>query len=57
MAVERSAEELHVVYLARIKEARGIAAATQSPIHKKVWDDIADDWQRKAENLVSELKP
>jgi len=53
MAVEMSARELHFLYSARIKEARGMAAATKNPEHKKVWQDIADDWQRRADELGS----
>lgn len=39
-------------YLCRAEEARKIAATLRTPEDRRLWNEIADEWQRLAEQLV-----
>ena len=41
-------------YLCRAEEARKIAATLGSREDRQLWNEIADEWQRMAEQLVGE---
>jgi hypothetical protein len=41
-------------YLCRAAEARKIAASMRNSEHRQMWEEIADDWQRMAEQIVGE---
>jgi hypothetical protein len=43
------------IYLCRAEEARKIAQTLKTPEDRQIWTDIADDWQRMAEQLVGDL--
>jgi hypothetical protein len=39
-------------YLCRAEEARKIAATLRTAEDRQLWNEIADEWQRLAEQLV-----
>jgi hypothetical protein len=43
-------------YLTRAEEAREIALSLNNADHRRIWEAIADDWQRMAEQMTQELR-
>jgi hypothetical protein len=53
MAAIRSAEERHLAYLAKAKDARLVAVLHRHDVEaREMWGHIADEWQHLAEQVL-----
>jgi len=52
MAAQSPLQSRFDTYLSRAEEARRIAATLRTSEDRRLWNEIADEWQRLAEQLA-----